>query len=60
MENQKRDFVPGQDTELDNQDRFIVGPAAQHIHDCRGSVEQDLQRRSKERKYCRVLTAMGF
>jgi hypothetical protein len=60
MENQKRDFVPGQDTELDNQDRFIVCPAAQHIHDCRGSVEQDLQRRSKERKYCRILTAMGF
>jgi hypothetical protein len=42
MENQKWDFLPGQNTELDNQDRLIVGAATQHIHDRRGSIEQDL------------------
>jgi len=47
MENQKWDFTPRQNTNLDNQDRLIISIATQHIHYHRGSVEQDLQRGSK-------------
>ena len=50
MENQEWYFPPGQDAKLDNQGRSIVGAATQHIYDRRGSVEQDLQRRSQQRK----------
>ena len=39
MENQKWDLAPGQDPELDNQDRLIVCTAAQRIDDRRGGVE---------------------
>ena len=52
VENQKWDLAPGQDPELDNQDRPIICAAAQYIDDRRGGVEQDLQRRPKQREYC--------
>jgi len=39
MENQKWYFTPGQDTELDNQGRLIIGAVAQYIYHRRGSVE---------------------
>ena len=57
MENQERDFPARQDTELDNQGRSIVGAATQYIYDRRGGVEQDLQRRSQQRK-CRSMPAI--
>ena len=57
MENQEWDFPPGQDTELDNEGCSIIGATTQHIYDRRGCVEQDLQRRSQQRK-CRSAPAM--
>jgi len=57
MENQERDFPSGQDTELDNQGRLIISAATQYIYDRRGSVEQDLQRRSQKRE-CRSMSTM--
>ena len=59
MENQKWNFTPGQDTELDNQDRLVIGAATQRIDDHCGSVEQDLQCRSKQRKCRRMLAVTG-
>jgi hypothetical protein len=50
VENQKRNHPLGQDAELDNQGRVIVGVVTQHLYHSRGSAEQDLQRRPEQRE----------